>query len=399
MPGRTRNFLAALLLPVLAAPLPLFAQSTPNVAAVFIGPEEVVADYDTPAQQCDPTDTPDEPARAFRDDRNVVHLVASISNSRAMIGRTLDTVAKDCHVIHASPEDTNPQDFSDNHWPMSFYTSDGRNIAALVHSEYDGFMIVDACSTRSLNASYANCWWNTITYAVSTDGGANFREPPPPDNLVAAPPYPYNRNNLQGPDGYNGPTNIVKWGDYYYALINDWPYRDQQYGPCLIRTANIFDPHTWRAWDGKDFTIQFANPYVDQNIDPAKHVCPPVFAGSAQGLLRDKATGLFITEDYDPGSSYGPTPGVYVWVSADLVHWSRAYGVGHMPGSESYFPATQGRYTYGYFDILDPSSSDRSFSTSTATPYMYYVRFDGNNPPYARTLLRRQIRLTISNPQ
>lgn len=374
------------------------AAAAPSVTAAFTGPVQLVADYEAIKDRCDPADTPDEPARAFRDSQNNVHLIVSISNTRALIGPSLDRVTQNCHVLHASPQDGYPQDFSDNHWLMSFYTADGINIAALVHTEFDGFAMQGVCSPKSLKASYANCWWNTITYAFSSDGGQNFSEPPPPKNLVAAPPYPFDPNNLKGPDGYNGPTEIVRSGGYFYALINDWPFMAQQFGPCLMRTANPFDPQSWRAWDGTAFTVQFVDPYTAQNVNPAQHVCAPVYAGDAQTLVVDQTTGDFIATSFAEDTRYGPKPGLYIFVSPDLIHWSRAtYGEGQVAGSESYATASDARYSYGYFSLLDPTSSDLDFATVSATPYAYFVRFDADNdPPYARSIFRRPLQLTIA---
>lgn len=385
---------------LLMLPAPARAEGgAPSITGTFIGPVQIVADYEAPKDRCDPTDTPDQPARAFRDDKNLVHLIISGANARALTGPTLHTVTQNCHVIHASPQDTDPADFSNNQWMASFYTEDGHTVTALVHTEYDGFQIVGACSPKSLKESYANCWWNTITLAESTDGGADFREPTPPGNLVAAPPYPYDPNNLKGPDGYNGPSGIVKWGHYYFALINDWPFGLQQYGPCLIRTDDLSDPASWRAWDGKGFTVKFVDPYTARNIDPAQHVCRPVMPGEANTLVRDEETGFFIATSFAEDSRFGPQPGLYVRVSRDLVNWSQTYGAGQITGSAAYATSSKDRYSFGYFSLLDPASADRSFSTISATPYVYFVRSDANNAPYGRTIFRRQLRLTIATAQ
>jgi hypothetical protein len=138
----------------------------------------------------------------------------------------------------------------------------------------------------------------------------------------------------------------------------------------VICTATLFDPASWRAWDGKDFSVQFVDLYTVQNIKPAEHVCAPVYTGDASSLVQDKATGLFIADDFDGDSAYGPEPGVYLWVSRDLVHWSRAYGAGHVAGSAVYATRPTARFSYGYFSLLDPAAPDRSLTMVTATPYV-----------------------------
>src|SRR6266446_3090411 len=90
---------------------------------------------------------------------------------------------------------------------------------------------------------------NFHTLRRSRDGGVSFSLPKPPGNLVASVPYPYVINNQQGAYGYSAPSNIVQFEKYFYVLINNWPHGAQKYGPCLLRTKDVFDPSKWRAWD------------------------------------------------------------------------------------------------------------------------------------------------------
>lgn len=358
---------------------------------VFSGAPQVV--FDT-RKACETIDIPDAPARAFRDDHGLVHLFATHFIARAMVGPTLDAVKHDCRVVYRSPGDIDPAHFHYHDWLYAFYTEDGRNIAALVHSEYDAVEIPGQCASSPENG---NCWWNTITFALSRDGGYHFLAPKPPLNLVASLPYRYRPGNTAGAYGYEAPTNIVKRGEFYYTLINDWPYRAQAYGPCLLRTRTVFDPKSWRAWDGRAFAIEFLNPYVAAaagDARPEAHVCAPVMAGAAESLVFEPKRGRYIVSVFTPDARFGP-PGLYVIGSADLIHWSEPTLVASeadLRGVEE--PgAAPGNWTYGYVSLLDPNSPDRNFSTLAGTPYVYYVRFDGRHPPYARTLLRRRIEL------
>jgi len=43
--------------------------------------------------------------------------------------------------------------------------------------------------------------------------------------------------------------------------------------------------------------------------------------------------------------------------------------------------------------LIDPTSTDSSFSTITDSPYLYYVRSDDNHGPYVRVLFRQPIKL------
>ncbi len=359
--------------------------AAPSLTGAVVGPKQVV--FDT-RNSCEEIDIPDAPARAFRDDHEMVHLIATHYVARAMIGPNLNELKHDCRVIYRSPKDPDPAHFQDNNWLYSFYSADGRRIAALVHSEYDAEEIPGMCATPT---DTNNCWWNTITFAQSLDGGYSFTVPKPPGNLVAAVPYRYVVGNRAGAHGYNTPTNILKIGGAYYALINDWPYRAQKYGPCLIRTSDVFDPGSWRAWDGKNFTIRFADPYREAIAKPEEHVCDPVLAGEAHSLVQHEQSGNFIITQFARDNRFDGPPGFYIQGSRDLMHWSKPTLLVRF--SDLQATDGPGNWTYGYESLLDPASTDRNFSTVSDTPYLYYVRSDGNHPPYARVLFRHQVKL------
>ena len=63
---------------------------------------------------------------------------------------------------------------------------------------------------------------------------------------------------------------------YHYAMMRAEKYRDQQYGTCLMRTKNLSDPSSWRAWGGSQFNVRFADPYTANDLDARDHVCRPV---------------------------------------------------------------------------------------------------------------------------
>jgi hypothetical protein len=364
------------------------AVSVPTVSGEVIGPPQVV--FDT-REACEQIDVPDAPARAFRDDRGIVHLVASHYVARAMMGPSLDQLKHDCRVIYRSPQDPDPSHFQDNNWLYSFYTPDGLRIAALVHSEYDADTIPGMCATpKDTN----NCWWNTVTFAESLDGGYSFRVPAPPQNLVAAYPYRYIVGNRASMYGYFGPTNIIKVGGFYYALINNWPYKEQREGACLVRTSDVFAPQSWRAWDGRDFRIRFADPYRETLATPQEHVCQPVFAGAADSLLQHQRSGNFIVTQFVNDERFNGPPGFYIQASHDLMHWSKPSLLIKL--SDLLAADGRGNWTYSYVSLLDPASADRNFSTVSDTPYVYYVRSDADQPPYARVLFRRRIKLAFA---
>ena len=362
-----------------------------TLGAAFIGPPESV--FDTKTQSCEPTNIPDQRAVAFRDANNQVHLFASHSVVRAMVGPNLNQLTRRCNVVYRSPIDPDPADFDQYDWPGGFFTADGRNVAALVHSEFHGDDVPGMCSAPK--DRLFDCLWGAVTYAVSHDGGNSFTVPRPPGNLVASLPYQFAPNPQRGPAGYHSPTAIVQLGAFQYALINIWKYRDQAYGACLIRTSNPFDPQSWRAWDGSGFNVQFIDPYVVANAIPAEHVCKPVLnVPEVDSLAYLPSAKLFVATQLTHDKRFGPL-GVYLNTSPDLIHWTRPVALVDLDTMVAAEGA--GRWDYRYASLLDPASTDRDFVDLTDRPYLYYVRLDRMHPPLVRTLLRRQIRLTITN--
>ena len=53
-----------------------------------------------------------------------------------------------------------------------------------------------------------------------------------------------------------------------------------------MRTRDVTDPKSWRAWDGKSFNVSLAvNPYTDPNLQPAQHICHPLTKMTYPSLL------------------------------------------------------------------------------------------------------------------
>jgi hypothetical protein len=374
----------------------VMAQSTqsaraPGVTATLFGSPELVSNDQS---ACDSLDIPDAYPRAYRDYQNNVHLISSHYVARGMVGANLDDVRHDCKVLFRSSEDPDPTHFLDKNWITSLYTEDGRTVFALMHTEYQGDTHAGMCGKQPGTVHSQDCTWTSITYAVSRDGGQSFQEPTPPKNLVAALPYPYDKNSTVGMWGFDSPTNILKLGKFYYSMINVWrEYKAQKYGPCLVRTSNLLDASSWRGFDGKDFSVRFLNPYVDKDSDLDKHVCFPIIPGNLDSLAVDERTGVIVGITYVTDNRFGFGTGLYVLGSRDLIHWSKPSLVANT--TDMLKLEGRGNYSYAYEALIDPVSKDRNFSTISSTPYVYYVRLDNVRAPYGRMLVRRRIKISI----
>ena len=358
-----------------------------------------VAAFDTRKDSCEETDIPDAAARAFRDYKGTIHLVASHSVTRAGLGASLETTKHNCQIVFKSPHDGNIANYNDYTWLNTFYNIDGKRIVALGHMEYHGWEHAGMCASKSDTAS---CWYNVDTLNLSEDGGYHFARPKPPSNFFVSLPYKYQVN--QGPEGYSVDANIVKVGEWYYDELYAWSWppncgRGKGQKPCLvpdgacaIRTANILDASSWRGWDGKDFTVEFVDPYRGVVANPQAHVCATVpYLDYSTGINYHPEFHLFIATLWNQGSaSWGPQ-GVYFTTSPDFIHWSKPELA--MTRDQMLRREPEGNWSYQYFSLIDPRSQDSSYMTITDSPYLYYVRMDGNHPPYQRVLFRQKIKL------
>jgi hypothetical protein len=179
---------------------------TPNLLE---GPR--AAAFDTQKESCEQIDIPDAAARAFRDYKGTIHLIASHYITRAGLGATLETTKHNCQVVYNSAHDGNIADFNDATWLNAFYSVDGKRIVALGHMEYHGWEHAGMCAQKTDTAA---CWYNVDTYNLSDDGGYHFARPKPPGNYFLSLPVKYEVN--QGPEGCSVDANIIKVGEWYY---------------------------------------------------------------------------------------------------------------------------------------------------------------------------------------
>jgi hypothetical protein len=367
---------------------------TPNL---LDGP--AVAAFDTAKESCEQIDIPDAAARAFRDYKGTIHLIASHYITRASLGATLETTKHNCQVVYNSARDGNIGEFDDATWLNSFYNVDGKRIVALGHMEYHGWEHAGMCAQKTDTAA---CWYNVDTYNLSDDGGYHFARPKPPGNYFLSLPLKYEVN--QGPEGYSVDANIVKAGEWYYDEVYSWawppmcgggkgqkPCRVPD-GACAIRTANILDPSSWRGWDGKDFTVEFVDPYRAPVPNPKAHVCVAVpYLDYSTGINYHAASHLFVATLWNQGSAGWGPQGLYFTTSPDFIHWSKPELA--MTQNQMLRREPAGNWSYAYFSLIDPTSADSSYMTITDNPYLYYVRMDGNHAPYQRVLFRQRIKL------
>jgi hypothetical protein len=328
------------------------------------GPSQVVFNWTT--DRCEDLDIPDLPARAFRSADGRVQLISAHFINRRFVGSDLDHLLHPCSVVLGSDFNPDPAAFDDHEWIAATYTPDGNTIYALVHDEYHGWEHAGECATVTYDVK---CWYNAVTLAVSTDGGASYVDVLPP-RLVASVPYRYVPGD--GPTGIFTPSNIVhnERDGYYYALVYV-NLRDSYIGNCLIRTKNLRSPGSWRAWSGGSaFALTFVDPYGFNPV-PSEHLCVPVSRPQPGDLQPNSLT--YSTEARQwllVGQAVG---GAYFSLSPDLIHWT--------PPKLFFEAQITWNYKCGdpdpiaYPSVIDPQSTSRNFQTVGKTAYLYFTQF------------------------
>lgn len=371
----------------------LSAHAAPRVTITPTGEAQTVFDWSRDA--CETWDIPDAPARAFRDASGQIYLLASHHANRAAIGPDFESLRHLCPVVFEGSHADAPEAFDDRAWLSGLYTADGQTVYALVHNEFQGNHRAALCPSQI----YIRCWRNAITFAVSRDGGRHFAQPTPPAHLVATPPYRYEGDHGRNV-GYFNPTNIIRKDGHYMAMFSAAPYRDQEWGACVMRTDRIDDPSSWRAWNGKDFTVQFVDPYVGPVSDPSRHVCAPVGKGKLitplGGIVRHQSSGAYILL---MAGTRDTQSGIYASASWDLIDWSEPSLVWALPMASSGGSCPQ--TVYDYPSLIDAASSDRNFASVGDGAALYFVAHHYKNCRGGpdRDLMRRPVRLTVEGSQ
>jgi hypothetical protein len=372
---------------------PLVAEDAPTIT--FQPSEDVVFDWSEDA--CEPEDTPDLPARAFRDAEGRVQLILAHYVNRRLVGPDLNHLQHDCAVVMSSDRDRNPATFNGWEWIAAPYTLDGRTIFALVHNEFHGHRDRSRCRS----GEYERCVYTSLSLAVSRDGGRTYRQRRAPTHLVATYPYRYVADS--GPIGIFEPSNIVynRRDRYYYALAHTVGHGNTPRGTCVLRTRRLGDPGSWRAWDGAAFSVRFVNPYQQIGARSRARVCRPVARAEIVEMSHSLTFNTYLGRFLLVGMSgaHDPARGEMVWgfyysLSDDLVHWTQQKLL--MEAELPWTHKCRDADPVAYPSLLDPASRSRSFETTGPRPYLYFTRFNykGCAQSFDRDLVRVAVEIS-----
>jgi hypothetical protein len=369
-----------------------------NFVPVSVALDEKELVFDWSAERCEDLDIPDGPARAVRaEDGEVVVFATHYSGNYLSRGSDFDTLGRPCDPPPlVSAYLPTPKSYENHEWLWSPYRQ-GASWHVLIHNEF--------YDPTSVNCSPGNlCWYNSITYAVSTDGAHSFVKPSPPAHVVAPAPRAWTPPDTPQDlhvEGYMAPTNIVLAPDgYYYALMRlmriDPANGIDVRGVCAMRTKTLGDPASWRAWDGTGFDLPLPSPYIaGADVQDCEFVELPSGA-SAQSLAYNTYLERYMTLDEHLSWETGKQVcGFTLSTSVDLIHWSEVQML--TPArigcdTDDTTPGQLEPVRVQYPSIIDHEDSTTNFERPGRTPYLYYTRHHGG---LHRDLVRVPLTFTL----
>jgi hypothetical protein len=359
--------------------------------------------------RCADTMIPDAPARAFRPSPGKVELFATSSENWSLVGPSLDKLKPQCKSAFIGGEKPQEDAFDDRAWIEAVYKIDSSSVIAVISDEWDAYRHPRNMGVAQKNCNTAQyqryCMFYSINYALSSDNGASFSykspgrghviiEPPvSPEAMVASA-----QNKKLGPWGFQTISNIVKKDDFYYMFSYTAGGFDQKGGNCLLRTSNLVDPQSWRAWDGSAFSIAMTHTEKPGTVSqPCSPVSPSVLSWDLRSVVwstRWKTfVGVMLAASVD--ASGRRISGLYYTFSNDLIHWTPkellTEAASTLDGSC--------RPPIHYPSLLDPESASENFETTADTMYVYYTEFNltGCKISLNRDLVRIPVKLTGGN--
>jgi len=304
-----------------------------------------------------------------------------------MSGPTLLNQTRECTYEFNKTGDPDPAHFASNEFLDSSFAFENGTVVSLLHTEYPGNNYNHTgpgAPHCTAGLKYPACWDVSIGLGVSHDWGKTWRHArPPPHHLVASVPYPYTPSQLAS--GWGDPSNILKHPteDFYYAAIwNRHQVGLQAPGICMMRTSNLMDPSSWRAWNGTDYSVQFTSAYTMEPGTEAKHICTvtnlpagDVTSGCAPaGLVFSNHLHKFVMT-LGCGSSFKFA------TSTDLIGWSATQVLDVKHNLQPHISKMVVGMNYPTF--MDPSAprvfGDRNYYTIGQNPYLFWTSI-GHSP-------------------
>ena len=259
----------------------------------------------------------------------------------------------DCHVALDSAFDANPAHYDDRRYIAATWTTNGRDVSALIHEEYHA----DQHKTCRVGDSLG-CWFNTVLAFHSADGGASFAPSTP---LVVA-SAPFRQDVEQGRHrGFFNPSNMFSDGRWTYAFISTTGWEGQAPGNCLFRTREPGRRRRLARVGRRELCRALREPVslARQAQAVRQHRAVPVPRRRGGARPRHK---LWIAVFQAAATGATPLEGFYYATARDLFHWSEPRLL--MAGRTAYSNlCAVGPSIINYPSLMDPTSTSRNFDT------------------------------------
>ncbi|MFT5246680.1 MAG: hypothetical protein ACI943_001427 [Gammaproteobacteria bacterium] len=356
-----------------------YAQMMYPGEVTITGDKETVFDWST--DNCSMQMSVDGTPRVFRDADGQIQLINMHTTAFRMVGDDFDNLQIDCSApILDSDWDDDPAKFNSAEWLGSTWTEDGETVYGLVHSEWHAYDYEGQC----LSSDIMKCWYNGITLVESVDSGRTFSHLNAPDHLVASVPYVYDAT-LQSRQGAFGPSNIVKNPNdgLYYCLfyteenVNGTTSYEQGGGTCVMRTADLSDPKSWRIFDGNGYNTTSVNPYTE-NFVLEDHLFYNIGMGKQMASLTYN-TYFDMWMLVGPSAKYNREEdryvrGFYYQLSDNLIDWTGLKLIVEMNFPDDSALNNSSLDEYGmYPTIIDHNDPSRNFMYSDQDCHLYYT--------------------------
>ncbi len=364
---------------------------TINAGITFsFGAEETVFRWSS--DRCEDLDLPDVPAHAVRlADGTLALMAADAPRNYTMFGADFSSLHRSCATPALVSGDNNyPDSYDNQEWIHSIYR-EGNVIHGLIANEYHDPFAAN-CSPGNTHPGNP-CWYDSITYTFSTDGGHNFTHATPPGHVIAPPWSKWDPQGNPAPYGYFFPSNILLAGDGFRYSLFIASDRTGSGRMCVMRTQTLSDPASWRAWDGTGFNLQMTSPYTGPAPAMCGAVAPPPDLVPQPTLTYNTYLQKYML--IGGGLVGGPTDflcGFFYSLSPDLINWTRLRLVrtAHVPWSPQCFP--EGTIGATFPSFIDHDDGTINFERPGRTPYLYYTRF--NDHALDRDLVRVPVTIT-----
>ena len=356
------------------------ARSAPT-ASVISAPFTL---WNTSLSHCErdgsPIDLPDTPARAFVGvPGGQTTIVAVDSTSRLSAGPSLLNTTRNCAIVLNSTFSPDPALYASDEFLDATWSFGNGTVVALLHDEFPGGNF----KKQGINCTHSGwpaCWTVSISLGISQDGGRTWAHAaPPPHNLVAAVPYPYeDSTTIFGWGDTGGIVRDPRTGFFYATMYNRMTKGLQARGICVMRTLSLLDPSSWRGWNGTAFAVPFASAYGLAPGTEAAHICtvldeamfppPCVMYGVAWSTFL---SAFVATLNCWPIAEHRPANyTVYMSTSPDMVHWD-----GMRLLVEPAAPPHTNMITYpSLLDASAPARGDLNYATIGQEATLTYAR-------------------------